>query len=245
MKTVCLVIEYDGTDFAGWQIQPNGLAVQEVVEAALAKVLGEPVRIHSSGRTDAGVHARGMTAHFVTDRELPMSAFREGANRYLPATVAIREAAEMPNDFHARFSAAGKWYRYTLYPNPVRSPLQARTSWHIRGPLDEEAMRRAAGDFLGRHDFNAFRSAGCDAHTAVREIFSVELLREGDLLHIDFRGEGYLRNMVRIMVGTLVEIGLRRRPAEDVRLLLAGGDRKAAGITAPPQGLCLMRVWYR
>jgi len=245
MKTVCLVIEYDGTDFAGWQIQLNGLAVQEVVEAALARVLGEPVRIFSSGRTDAGVHARGMTAHFITDRDLPMSAFREGVNRHLPSGVAIREAAEMPSGFHARFSAVGKWYRYTLYLNPVRSPLLARTSWHLRFPVDEEAMRRAAEDFVGRHDFSAFRSAGCDARTAVREIFSVELLREGDLLHIDFRGEGYLRNMVRIMVGTLVEVGLHRRHPGDVEGLLAVGDRKAAGITAPPQGLCLMRVWYR
>lgn len=244
MRTIRLTIEYDGTDYAGWQIQPNGLAVQEVVENALAKVLGEHVRLASSGRTDAGVHARGMVAHFVTLRDLPLAAFREGTNQHLPPDVAIREAMEAPSGFHARFSARGKWYRYTLYRGEVRSPLAGRTSWHIRSPLDAEAMAAAARCFVGTHDFAAFRSSSCEARTTVREIFSVELVHAGELLHIDVRGGGFLKNMVRVMVGTLVEIGLGRRPAGDVERLLQGGARRLSGRTAPARGLCLMEVWY-
>lgn len=244
MRTIRLTIEYDGTGYAGWQVQPNGLAVQEVVENALARVLGENVRLTSSGRTDAGVHAKGMVAHFVTSGELPLPAFREGVNRHLPRDVAIREAVEVPGDFHARFSSRGKWYRYTLYQGPVRSPLAGRTSWHIRSPLDVEAMSQGADAFVGTHDFSAFRSSSCEAKTTVREIFSVDILPEGELLRIDVKGRGYLKNMVRVMVGTLMEVGLGRRPAGDIRRLLEDGRREQSGRTAPPQGLCLMEVWY-
>lgn len=244
MRTIRLIIEYDGTAYAGWQLQPNGLSLQEVVEGALAEVLGEGVRLISSGRTDAGVHARGMTAHFITPRDLPLSAFREGTNRHLPRDVAIREASEAPADFHARFDARGKWYRYTLYLGSVRSPLAARTSWHIRSALDFDAMSAGAEAFVGTHDFAAFRSSACEAKTTERTIFSVDLSREGDLLHIDVKGSGFLKNMVRVMVGTLLEIGLRKRPPGDVGLLLREGCRTRAGRTAPPCGLCLMEVWY-
>lgn len=244
MRKIRLVIEYDGTRFAGWQRQINGLSVQEVVEEALQELTGEAIRLHSSGRTDAGVHARGMVAHFRTARDLPLSAFRDGVNRHLPADVAVREAAESLPDFHARHSARGKWYRYTLCLSPVRSPLTARTAWQIRAPLDLEAMRRAASAFAGCHDFCAFRAANCNARKTVKEIFSVELLSEGNLLHLDVKGEGFLRTMVRVMAGTLVEIGLGKRPAGDIENLLRQGRRTEAGLTAPPQGLCLMEVWY-
>jgi len=245
MKIVRLVIEYDGTDFVGWQMQRNGRSVQAVLEAALARVTGAPVRLHSSGRTDAGVHARGMVAHFATAGDLPLAAYREGVNRLLPADVAVRAADLAPEGFHARFSARGKWYRYALNCGAVRSPLLSRTAWHLRAPLDLEAMSRAAQDFVGRHDFAAFRSSGCDASTTEREVFSVDLLRQDELLLIDVRGAGFLRNMVRVMVGTLVEIGMGRRPAGDVALLLRAGSRPAAGRTAPAHGLCLMEVWYQ
>lgn len=244
MPLIRLTLEYDGTGYAGWQRQPNGVSVQELVEGALAQVLGEEVRLTSSGRTDAGVHARGMVAHFRTDRALPLGAYREGVNRFLPPQIAVREAAEAPPGFHARFSARGKWYRYLLHPSPVRSPLHSRFSWQIRGALDRAAMAGGAAAFVGRHDFAAFRGTGCEARTTVREIFSVDLVPEGELLAIDVRGEGFLRNMVRVMAGTLVEIGLGRRPPENVAALLREGSRPAAGRTAPPQGLCLMEVWY-
>jgi tRNA pseudouridine38-40 synthase len=244
MKRIRLTLEYDGTDYVGWQIQPNGPSVQEAVEGALSQVLGEPVRLISSGRTDAGVHARGLVAHFDTGRNLPLSAFREGVNRHLPSQIAVREAAEAPPDFHARFGARGKWYRYAIYRGEVRSPWFARTSWHLRAPLDPAAMDEAARFFVGQHDFAAFRSSGCDAQTTVREIFSVDLSRQEDLVLVDVKGEGFLRNMVRVMVGTLVEVGLGKRPAADVGRLLLEGRRESAGKTAPPQGLCLMQVWY-
>jgi len=244
MKTIRLTIEYDGTDFVGWQLQPNGRSVQGVMEEVLARVTGAPVRLHSSGRTDAGVHARGMVAHFAAAGDLPMAAYREGVNRLLPPDVAVRAAEVAPEGFHARFSARGKWYRYSLHCAKVRSPLLGRTAWHLRVPLDIDAMSRAAQGFVGRHDFAAFRSSGCDACSTEREVFSVDLTRQGELLWIDVRGAGFLRNMVRVMVGTLVEIGMGRRPEGDVSLLLQAGSRPAAGRTAPAHGLCLMEVWY-
>lgn len=244
MTTIRLTIEYDGTGFVGWQIQPNGRSVQEVLEKALGHLLAAPTRVHSAGRTDAGVHARGMVAHFTTSACLPLAAYREGLNRLLPTDVAIREAAEASEGFHARFDARGKWYRYAIHCAPVRSPLLDRNAWHVRSALDLTAMETAARDFVGRHDFAAFRAAGCDAKTTVREIYSLHLVQQGELLFVDVRGEGFLRNMVRVMVGTLVEIGMSRRPASDVDGLLRGGCREKAGRTAPAHGLCLMEVWY-
>ncbi|ORJ59509.1 tRNA pseudouridine(38-40) synthase TruA [Geothermobacter hydrogeniphilus] len=239
-----LLLEYDGTDFCGWQVQARGRTVQGTVEEALRQILGEEVRLHSSGRTDAGVHARGMVAHFDPPRELPLRAWREGLNALLPDDLAVREAAEVAADFHARFSARGKWYRYSLLPSPCRRPLLGRTSWQIRSELDLPAMVTAAADFVGEHDFSAFRAAGCAARTTVRRIDSIDLVREGELLHWDIRGSGFLKNMIRIMLGTLVEIGLGNRPTTDVRELLAGCERSRAGRTAPPQGLCLQEVYY-
>jgi tRNA pseudouridine38-40 synthase len=244
VSTIRLIVEYDGTDFAGWQVQPNGLSVQEVIETALGRIVGEPVRLHSSGRTDAGVHARGMVAHFRTDRELPMKAFREGVNGLLPRSVAVVAAERAAEDFHARFDARGKWYRYAICNRPIRSPLADRFSWHVRAPLDVEAMRSAASLFVGEHDFAAFRTSGCAAATTQREIYSVELSREDQRLYLDVRGSGFLRNMVRIMVGTLVEVGTGFRPDADISRLLMEPARHKAGPTAPPQGLCLMEVWY-
>lgn len=243
MANICLILEFDGTAYAGWQMQTNGVSVQQVVETKLAELLGTPVRLVSSGRTDAGVHARGMVANFHTDRQLPMSAYREGLNRLLPADIAVREARQVADDFHARFAARGKWYRYTLCLAPVRSPLHGRYSWQLRGSLDRAAMMVAARLLVGMHDFSAFRTSGCDARTTVRVIFSVDILPDDPLLHIDVRGSGFLRNMVRVMVGTLVEVGLGKRAPEDVAALLGGGGERA-GRTAPPQGLCLMEVWY-
>ena len=245
MRTILLMIEYDGSAYVGWQIQPNGRAVQEVVEAALAQVLGQKVRIHSSGRTDAGVHALNMAAHFLTASNLPLKAFREGVNRFLPGDVVIRKALEMQEGFHARFSASGKWYRYTIYNDNVRSPLAARTSWHLRGSLDLAQMRIAADSLVGKHDFHAFRSSGCVAKTSVREIYQAEVVADRHLVYVDLKGSGFLRNMVRILVGTLVEIGQGKRPASDLQKLLRGETGMICGPTAPAHGLCLQEVWYQ
>jgi tRNA pseudouridine38-40 synthase len=244
MRTIKLIIEYDGSDFVGWQRQPNGLSVQQVVEEALTQLLGQSVTLFSSGRTDAGVHARGMVAHLQTEHSLPLRAFREGTNRFLPPTVAVKQVEEMEGGFHARFDARGKWYRYSVYLAPVRSPMHGRNAWWVRPSLDFEAMQEAADLFVGRHDFASFRTSGCSAKTTIREIFDVDLQWQDQLLTIDVRGGGFLRNMVRMMVGTLVKVGQRKRPPKAVADLLAGRNGGAPALTAPAHGLCLMEVWY-
>ena len=244
MKTVKLTIEYVGTRYSGWQVQDNSLSIQQEMETALARILGQKVRIVSSGRTDAGVHARGMVAHFHTDRDLPLSAFREGINRYLPRDIAVQKAESAPPDFHARYCAKGKWYRYTILQAPVSSPLAWPFSWHVQAPLDIEAMAKAADSFVGRHDFSGFRSAYCDAKTTIKEIFSVSVKRDEPMIIFDVRGDGFLRNMVRRMAGTLVEIGLGKKEPGAIETMLTQGKDNRAVLTAPPQGLCLMEVWY-
>lgn len=244
MRNIKLIIEYDGTDYSGWQVQPNGLTVQQVLEEALARMLGERAILHGSGRTDAGVHARGMVACFKTDKTLPLRAFREGLNTMLPNDIAVRDACEVPLCFHPRFDAVAKHYRYTMLLDDLRSPLYRHTAWRLKGRLDLEAMRAACRLFVGEHDFAAFRGSGCAAKTTVRRIYGMELNRDGRLLHLDVRGSGFLKNMVRIITGTLIEVGQGKFALEDVARLLKGGDRRELGMTVPPQGLCLMEVFY-
>jgi len=244
MSKIKLILEYDGGAYVGWQLQPNGLSIQQLVEDGLQQLCGEAIRVHSSGRTDAGVHARGMVCHFTPPRELPLSAWREGLNRFLPEDVSVRQAEVMDDDFHARYGAKGKHYRYTILRDPLRSPLQRRTSWQVSQSLNLEVMRAAAAELVGVHDFAAFRTSGCSAERTVREITSVALSENGPLLYLDFCGSGFLKNMVRMLVGTLVDIGRGKRPSEDIRGLLQGDAQVAPAMTAPPQGLCLMEVWY-
>lgn len=244
MVKIKLTIEYDGTDYVGWQVQPNGVSVQQKIEAALQQLTGTQVRVHSSGRTDSGVHALGMVCHFETDRDLPLTAWREGLNSFLPATVAVTKAEQVADDFHARYSAKGKRYRYSILRKAIRSPLLGRSSWQIRQALDIDLMQKGAELFVGVHDFAAFRTSGCAAETTQREIFSFELIEEGELLHIDVCGTGFLKNMVRMLVGTLVDIGRSKRPLEDIEKLLDGNTNVRPAYTAPAQGLCLMEVWY-
>ena len=239
-----LTVAYDGTNYSGWQVQPNGLAVQQVVEEALEQLLKERVQVRSSGRTDAGVHARAMAASFTTSRNLPLRAFVEGANRFLPADIAIQSARIVPEGFKPITMAHAKRYRYTIINSTVRTPLDRMYSWQVREPLDLAAMEEAAGRFVGRHDFAAFRASNCVARTTVRRIDSVLITRDGDRIIIDVTGGGFLKNMVRVMVGTLVDIGKGRFAPSDIDRLLRGGDRKEAGSTAPACGLCLMEVVY-
>jgi len=244
VKQIKLILEYDGSRYSGWQVQPNGLSVQEVVENSLEQLLGEKVRLVSSGRTDAGVHARGMVACFKTPTDLPIKAFREGLNRFLPDDIVVKESTFVPEEFHPRYSAKGKWYRYTLHLAPVRTVLGRHYSWTMKNNLDLAAMRSAAAMVVGRHDFSAFRASNCAAKTTVREVYSLEIEQQGMTVFIDVKGGGFLKYMVRILVGTLVEIGQGKRPPSDMEKLLNSGSREASGKTAPPHGLCLMEVWY-
>lgn len=245
MRNIKLTLEYDGTDFVGWQVQPNGRSVQEVVERALEKLLKEPTRVVGAGRTDAGVHAAGQVCTLRTDRPVPLRAFVLGMNALLPPDVAVLDAEEMPPDFHARHSASGKRYVYRISNRPVRSPLLRRTHWEIHRPLDVAAMREAAAAFLGEHDFSAFRAADCPAKTTRRVLrrFDVEGERGGTIV-LTVEATAFLKQMVRNMVGTLVEVGLGKRPPASIAALLAEGDRTKAGPTAPPQGLTMDRVFY-
>ncbi|MDD2898416.1 MAG: tRNA pseudouridine(38-40) synthase TruA [Desulfuromonadaceae bacterium] len=244
MPTVLVTIAYDGTNYSGWQVQPNGLAVQQVVEDALEQLLKERVQVRSSGRTDAGVHARSMPAAFSTSRNLPLKAFVEGANRFLPADVAIQSARIVADGFKPITMALAKQYRYTIINSSVRSPLDRLYSWQVREPLDITAMQVAAGRFVGTHDFSAFRASNCVAKTTVRRIDSVQITSLDSRIIIDVIGGGFLKNMVRVMVGTLVDIGKGRFSPSDIDRLLLEGDRKEAGTTAPACGLCLIEVVY-
>lgn len=244
MPTVLLTIAYDGTRYAGWQIQPNGLTVQQVVEEALEKLLGERVQLRSSGRTDAGVHAYAMPAAFVTSRDLPLRAYIEGTNRHLPDDISIQDARPVPDGFKPISAAHAKHYRYTILNATSRRPLDRLYSWQVREKLDVTAMRAAAAYFPGSHDFGAFRASNCVARTTIRRIDSVEISQNGSMLTIDVIGGGFLKNMVRVMAGTLVDVGRGRFQPEHVQWLLLNPDRKKAGITAPACGLCLIHVEY-
>ena len=244
MPTILLTIAYDGTKYSGWQVQPNGLAVQQVVEEAYEQLLQERVQVRSSGRTDAGVHARAMAASFTTKRDIPLRAFVEGANRFLPADIAIQSACFVSEGFKPITMAHAKQYRYTIINSSVRSPLDRLYSWQVREPLDVAAMEEGAARFVGLHNFAAFRASNCVAKTTVRRIDAVEITRQGNRITIDVTGGGFLKNMVRVMIGTLVEIGKGRFNPSDIDVLLQVGDRKEAGSTAPACGLCLIKVVY-
>ena len=245
MPTYRLVLEYDGTDFVGWQRQAVGTSVQDVLEQALRSVLGgEEVHVVGSGRTDSGVHALGQVASFRCVTERSGDALRMGLNSLLPAGVACREAQRMRDDFHAMWSARRKTYRYRILDQGERSPLRARYVWHMRTRLDVPAMARAAALVVGTHDFTSFRGGGSDAKTSVRTIFSLDVARWEDEVRVSIEGGGFLRHMVRILVGTLVDVGRRRLAPSAIGDILAAKDRARASRTAPAQGLCLVSVWY-
>ncbi len=246
-RQIRLIVEYDGTSLCGWQRQTNGPTVQGHLEEALGKLLSHEAPVVGAWRTDAGVHARGQVASFRTARPIPLHGIRRGLNSLLPRQIAVRDAAVVPDDFHPRFSATGKHYRYTILARPDRAPRWRDRAWHHPEPLSIEAMAAAAARLLGEHDFAAFRAAGCTAATTTRRVDAIELSVPGaepELLVVDVRGNAFLRNMVRILVGTLAEVGAGRRTPGQVTEILASRDRTRAGITAPAHGLELMEVRY-
>ncbi len=243
-----LTISYRGAGYAGWQWQKNALSVQQAVEEALAGLLGEAVRIHGAGRTDAGVHARGQTAHFELDRPFPLRGLVHGTNHRLPADVRVLAAHRMAAGFHARKSALGKEYLYRVYRGRVVPPPDAPWVLRVEGPLDTAAMRRAAGALPGRHDFTAFALQGGSHGQPFRRLFAATVEEHGREVHFRFAGQGFLRGMVRTLVGTLLEIGRGRRPVENLRQLLGeepiGDGPRRPGPTARAHGLTLERVFY-
>lgn len=244
MRTIRLVLEYDGTGLAGWQRQDNAPTIQQHVEEALSAMTKQPVRITGASRTDAGVHAEGQVAAFRTETSIPVHGFRRGLNALLPPAIAVVAAHEVNAAFHPRFDSRGKHYRYRVWNRAERSPLAARTTWHRPYPLDLAAMRAGAARLLGERDFSAFRASGCTAAHAVRRIDRIEIEADGDAVTIHVRGNAFVRNMVRILAGTLVAVGEGRTTSDELSAIVASRDRTRAGVTAPPQGLALVRVFY-
>jgi tRNA pseudouridine38-40 synthase len=239
-----LTLGYRGTEYAGWQRQSNALAVQEVVEEALAGVLGHSVRLVGAGRTDAGVHARGQVAHFESGRSFPRRGLVHATNRALPPDIRVMQACRIAEGFHARKHATSKQYRYRLVRTEVLSPLDALFAVPASPRLDLEAMRSAAQSLVGRHDFTAFALAGGNHRSPMRTIHLARWLERGPALVLRIEGDGFLRGMVRSIVGTLLEVGNGRREPSELEALLAGRPRAEAGPTAPAKGLELHRVTY-
>jgi tRNA pseudouridine38-40 synthase len=245
VPVVKLVLAYDGTRYVGWQVQPNGPSVQAEVERALSTLHGGPRRATAAGRTDAGVHATGQVVSFPEDRPLPLRAYVLGMNALLPEDVAVREATVEPDGFDARRSARGKRYRYRIENGATRDPLTRWISWQLFRALEVAAMREAAAPLRGRHDFAAFQAADCEAHHAVRDVARLEVTGDpGGRIDVVVEATAFVKHMVRNLVGTLVEVGLGKRAPDSIPELLASRDRRRAGPTAPPQGLCLEAVFY-
>jgi tRNA pseudouridine38-40 synthase len=250
MRNLKLILSYDGSEFSGWQVQPDAATVQGTLASAIGRVTGEKVLPQGSGRTDAGVHALAQVASFPTESNVPTANFVKALNDILPAAVRVLEVTEAPAEFHARHSARAKTYRYRIFRGSICSPFLARYVWHFPYPLDEEAMARAAGRVTGEHDFTSFAAVdpdrGREGEVAlnVRQIFSSTWQRDGEELVYTVRGSGFLHHMVRNLVGTLILVGKGTLAAEDVGRILEARNRTAAGATAPACGLCLVNVEY-
>ena len=244
MRTFKLVLEYEGTAYHGWQVQPGLPTIQGLLQDALARIAGTVTQVTGAGRTDAGVHALGQVASFSADVRLDPVTLRRALNASLPHDIVVCRAEEVSADFDARRSARSKTYRYTLLRRDYPSAWLARHCLFVSSPLNLEMMAEAARVVVGTHDFSAFRAGTCTASTPVRTVLDAVWRAEGDLLHFEITGNAFLQHMVRILVGTFLEVGRGGRAPAQVAEILAARDRRRAGKTVPPHGLCLVRVRY-
>ena len=245
-QKIVLTVAYDGTDFFGFQSQAGtGFpTIQETLENAVFQLTGERVTVEGSGRTDTGVHAWGQVVHYFSESTIPPERWKLALAPYLPDSIVVRESCTAMPDFHARFSAKEKTYLYQFFRNPTPSPFYRRYAYHVPYSLDLKAMKEAASLFEGSHDFRAFCASGAKVKNYVREIYSCTMDEEGPLLKLIVRGNGFLWHMVRIIAGTLLEVGAGKRRQEDIPVLIGLGDRRLTGVTLPPNGLILLQVSY-
>lgn len=245
LRAIKLQLQYDGTRYHGWQIQPGCATVQQTVSDVLQGLLGHAITLHGSGRTDAGVHALGQVAHFHTPHAMPAARIAAALNSLLPPDIAVAQAGEVPRDFHARHSARRRTYWYLIWNNHMRSPFWGRYAWHLRHPLDIAAMRCAAAHLVGTHDFSTFQGADKKAVSPVRAVSRVRLrrLRQG-MVVFEIQANAFLKHMVRSIVGTVAAVGMHTRTVEEFAVALHSRDRSRAGTTAPACGLILKEVLY-
>jgi tRNA pseudouridine38-40 synthase len=245
VRTIKLIIEYDGSNYLGWQIQPNGETIQGVIQDCLKRLTGESLHVMSSGRTDSGVHALGQVAHFRTESRMDANAFQRALNSLLPEDIVIRRAEEVQADFHARRSAKSKVYEYRILNRATPPAIDRQYVWHVPQKLNLDDMKKATHNLMGEHDFSAFRSVGSSARSSVRNILRADWKRgKGELLRFEIEASGFLKQMVRAIVGTLVEVGRGKISAQEFKRILDSKDRKEAGPTAPARGLFLKEVKY-
>lgn len=244
MRNIKLTIEYDGKDFNGWQKQTNKLNIQGTIEKAIETITKEPVDLMASGRTDAGVHAIGQVANFKTNSNIPIEKFAVAINSNLKKSILIKSAEEVDERFHSRLTCKRKTYCYVINNSPVGTAIFRNLETHIAIPLDVEKMQEAILYFKGEHDFKAFKSSGTSSKSSVRTIYDASVKKEGDKIYISLTGNGFLYNMVRIISGTLVEVGMGKIKPEEIPNIIKLGKRENAGKTLPPQGLYLVKVEY-
>lgn len=244
MRNIKLTVEYDGTNYCGWQVQKNGLAIQEVLQKAIEDLVRHSIKLTGSSRTDAGVHARGMVANFFSGCSIPISNYPAAINVRLPRDITVSEAEEVPEDFHSRYSSKGKRYSYTILNRKAPSALLRNYAAHIPVELCVPSMQEAAQYFLGSHDFSAFKSSGSSIKDNVRTVRILDINKNIDLIKIEIEADGFLYNMVRIIAGTLIDVGKGRISPGDISSIIKSRSRERAGKTAPPQGLCLECVLY-
>lgn len=241
---VKLVVAYEGTNYCGWQIQPNGITIEQVLNETLSSLLGEEITVTGASRTDAGVHSLGNVAVFETHTKMPAEKISFALNQRLPEDIVVQESCQVPEDFHPRFSKSRKTYEYRILNCRFRQPLERRTSYFYHYPLDVSAMQKAAAYLVGEHDFTSFASVHAQTNTYVRMIYALDVVREGDMIRIRVQGNGFLYNMVRIIAGTLIQVGAGIKKPEDMESILAGKDRELAGPTAPAHGLTMIGLEY-
>ena len=244
MRNIKLIIEYDGKGFNGWQKQPNKLNIQGEIERAIEEITGESIDLIASGRTDAGVHSLGQTANFKTESKIPIEKIPIAINSKLKQSIIIKSAEEVDERFHSRYNVKSKKYRYTINNSKYGSAIYRNVEYHFPIKLNIENMQKAAKYFEGEHDFKAFKASGTSSKSSVRKIYKAEVIKNEDRIYIELTGNGFLYNMVRIIYGTLLDVGSGKIAPEEIKNIIETKDRKLAGKTLPPQGLCLVEVNY-